>query len=184
MPLTQSTMLPLGTQAPEFELPDTVSGARLSLAGLAGERATLVMFICNHCPFVKHVLPGIVTLAAAYIAKGVGVVAISSNDALGFPEDAPPRMAELARQQKFSFPYLYDESQQTAKAYQAACTPDFFLFDARLQCVYRGRMDRSSPGNNEPNDGADLRQALDAVLRGESVGIEQRPSMGCSIKWR
>ncbi len=184
MALTESTMLPLGTQAPAFELPDTVTGAPLFLAQLAGERATLVMFICNHCPFVKHVLPGIVALANDYLPKGVAVVAISSNDALNYPGDGPAQMAGVAKQNGFGFPYLYDESQDTAKAYQAACTPDFFLFDAQLHCVYRGRMDSSKPGNDQPNDGADLRQALDALLSGQTVSTDQKPGIGCNIKWR
>ena len=184
MALTESTMMPLGTRAPDFSLPDTVSGVERTLSELAGEKGTLIMFLCNHCPYVKHVVSGIVSLANDFMPKGISVVAISSNDAMTYPQDGPDKMAEVARQHQFGFPYLYDESQETARAYQAACTPDFFLFDAQLGCFYRGRMDGSSPGNNIPNDGVDLRNALDALIIGESISADQIPSIGCNIKWR
>lgn len=183
MALTPSNMLPLGTLAPDFELPDTVSGQRLGLRQLASERATLVMFICNHCPYVKQVNPELVRLARDYQPRGVAMVAISSNDAANYPADAPERMAEVAADQGYSFPYLYDRSQAVARAYQAACTPDFYLFDGALRLVYRGRLDGSTPGNGVPLSGADLRRALDAVLAGEPVPADQQPSLGCNIKW-
>lgn len=184
MALTPSTMLPLDTPAPDFRLPDTVSGQLLDLAQLRGPRASLIMFICNHCPYVKHVQGELVRLAADYQARGVGFVAISSNDAQAYPEDAPARMQQVAREQGYPFPYLYDESQDVARAYAAACTPDFYLFDAQLKCVYRGRLDDSTPGNGRPLTGADLRAALDAVLGGRPVNPEQQPSLGCNIKFR
>lgn len=183
MALTPSTMLPLGVVAPDFELPDVVSGERRSLAALKAERATLIMFICNHCPYVKHVLAGLVQLGRDYRVPGVGLIAISSNDASAYPEDAPDRMAELARSAGFPFPYLYDESQAVARAYQAACTPDFFLFDGALRLVYRGQLDDSRPGNGRPVTGADLRAALDALLAGRAIDPRQTASIGCNIKW-
>jgi peroxiredoxin len=184
MALTASTMLPLGTKAPDFRLPDTVSGKTLSLGDLKGDRATVVMFICNHCPYVKHVNPELVRVAQAYQDRGVSFVAISANDAENYPQDAPDRMKEAARDLGYPFPYLYDESQSVAKAYQATCTPDLFVFDGDLKCAYRGRLDGSSPGNNVPLTGADLRAALEALLNGKPVNPDQRPSMGCNIKWR
>lgn len=183
MALTPSTMLPLGTPAPAFRLGDTVSGRTLALADVRGARGTLVMFICNHCPYVKHVNPELVRIAADYAARGIGTVAISSNDARDYPADAPERMAEVAREQAYPFPYLYDVTQEVARAYDAACTPDFFLFDAQLRLVYRGRLDDSTPGNGRPLDGADLRAALDAVVAGRAPDADQKPSMGCNIKW-
>lgn len=177
-------MLPLGTPAPDFRLPDTVTGASFNRHDVAGEKATLVMFICNHCPFVKHVLDGIVALANDYREQGVGVVAISANDATSYPEDSPENMRALAREKNFPFPYLYDQSQEVARAYQAVCTPDFFLFDDELACVYRGRMDAATPGNDVPVTGRDLRAAMDAVLAGQPVDPDQRPSVGCNIKWK
>lgn len=183
MALTPSNMLPLGTPAPDFELPDTVSGRRLGLRQLASARATLVMFICNHCPYVKHVNPELVRLARDYQPRGVAMIAISANDAANYPADAPERMAEVAAEQGYSFPYLYDRSQDAARAYQAACTPDFYLFDGALRLVYRGRLDGSTPGNGVPLSGADLRGALDAVLAGEPLTADQQPSLGCNIKW-
>jgi peroxiredoxin len=184
MALTASTMMPLGTKAPDFRLPDTVTGQTLALGDLKGSRATVVMFICNHCPYVKHVNPELVRVAKAYQGRGVAFVAISANDARNYPDDAPDRMKEAAKQLGYPFPYLYDESQSVAKAYQAACTPDLFVFDGELKCVYRGRLDGSSPGNGVPLTGADLREALEALLNDKPVNPDQQPSMGCNIKWR
>lgn len=181
---TPSNMLPLGTLAPDFHLPDTVSGRTLSLAQVRGERATVVMFLCNHCPYVKHVQAELLRLAADYQPRGVGFVGISSNDVTRYPEDGPAEMARLARRLGYTFPYLYDETQDVARAYSAACTPDFYVFDAQLHCVYRGRLDDSTPGNGKPLSGADLRAALDAVLAGGPVTNDQFPSYGCSIKFR
>lgn len=177
-------MLPLGTPAPDFSLPDTVSGKIVLLGQLRGERATLVMFICNHCPYVKHVNAGLVRLALDYGARGTSIIAISANDAANYPEDAPDRMKEAAQRLGYPFPYLYDSSQAVARAYRAACTPDFFLFDKTLHCVYRGQLDDSRPGNGKPVTGADLRAALDALLAGQAVNPRQTPSVGCNIKWR
>ena len=181
---TPSAMLPLGTLAPDFTLPDTVSGRSLSLAQLRGAQATVVMFLCNHCPYVKHVQPELLRLAAEYQMRGVGFAGISSNDATRYPEDGPEEMAQLARQLGYAFPYLYDETQDVAKAYSAACTPDFYVFDTQLRCVYRGRLDDSTPGNGKPLSGADLRAALDAVLANRPVTNDQFPSYGCSIKFK
>lgn len=184
MALTPSNMLPLGTRAPDFRLPDTVSGKTLGLAELKSERATLVMFICNHCPYVKHVQHELVRLAHDYQPRGVGVIALSSNDAKSYPEDAPDKMRAEAKRAGYPFPYLYDETQAVAQAYQAACTPDFYLFDAALKLAYRGRLDGATPGNEVPVSGYDLRTALDAVLAGRRLSAEQKPSIGCNIKWK
>ncbi len=177
-------MIPLGTIATDFELPDTVSGENLSLQALRGEKATVIMFICNHCPFVKHVNKGIVVLAGDYQDKGVGFIAISSNDVENYPDDAPELMSVNAANEGYPFPYLYDESQEVAKAYDAACTPDFYLFDENLSLVYRGQMDDSRPGNDIPVTGSDLRSALDALLSGKPIDTTQKPSIGCNIKWK
>ncbi|MEL6672992.1 MAG: thioredoxin family protein [Bacteroidota bacterium] len=184
MAATPSNMIPLGTIAPDFALPDAISGETLALDDLASEKATVIMFICNHCPFVIHVLDEIVQLAADYQEKEVSVVAISSNDVNNYPQDGPDKMAALAQARGFSFPYLYDESQEVAKAYAAACTPDFYVFDREKACRYRGQLDSARPGNGEPVNGADLRTALDAVLNGQAVPEPQRPSIGCNIKWK
>ena len=184
MALTPSTMLPLGTKAPEFSLPDVVSGKTISLSAFAGARALLVMFICRHCPYVVHVREELSRLGRDYGAKSVGIVAISANDAAGYPDDAPAKLAEMARQLRFTFPFCYDESQAVATAYTAACTPDFFLFDAERRLVYRGQLDDSRPGNGKPLTGNDLRAALDAVLAGKPVSPDQKPSIGCNIKWK
>jgi thiol-disulfide isomerase/thioredoxin len=181
---TLSTMLPLGTAAPAFSLPDVVSGRQVSLETFAGERALLVMFICRHCPFVKHVQGELARLGRDYGGRGVGIVAIASNDADAYPDDRPDRLAAMAREQGFGFPVCYDESQATAKAYSAACTPDFFLFDAGRRLAYRGQLDDSRPGRPTPVTGADLRRAIDAVLAGTPVPGAQRPSVGCNIKWK
>ncbi len=183
MSLTPSTMVALGTPAPAFSLPDT-DGKMVALADFAKAPAVLVAFICNHCPFVKHVQSALTQMAREYQAKGVAVVAISSNDVITHPEDSPARMAEEKKKAGYTFPYLYDETQAIAKSYQAACTPDFFLFDRQHKLAYRGQMDDSRPGKNKPNDCADLRAALDAVLAGKPVAAVQKPSVGCNIKWK
>jgi thiol-disulfide isomerase/thioredoxin len=184
MALTESNMLPLGTKAPDFKLPDAVFGELVSLDNYKSEKATVIMFICNHCPYVIHVNPEIVKLANEYILKGISFIAISSNDAERYPDDAPDKMKETALVEGYSFPYLYDESQDVAKAYHAACTPDFYVFDADLKLVYRGRLDNSRPKTDIQLTGNDLRAALDAVLAGKSVQEKQYPSMGCNIKWK
>lgn len=183
MAATPSTMVPLGTPAPNFRLPDT-DGKTVSLADYAGAPALLVAFICNHCPFVKHIRESFAQLTREYQQKGVAVVAISSNDATTHPDDGPAKMVEEKKAAGYTFAYLYDESQDVARAYQAACTPDFFLYDRERRLVYRGQMDASRPGNGKPNDGADLRAALDAVLAGKPVSSQQLPSIGCNIKWK
>ena len=177
-------MVALGSPAPDFSLPDVVSGHTISLQTFAGEKALLVMFICRHCPYVQHVQEGIARLGRDYGAKDVGIVAISANDARNYPEDAPASLKEMAAELKFSFPYCYDESQAVAKAYSAVCTPDFFLFDQARRLVYRGQLDDSRPGNGKPVREHDLRAALDAVLNGQPVDPTQRPSIGCNIKWK
>lgn len=179
-----SNMLALGTQAPEFSLPDTTRAMQLvSLADVRGEQGTLVMFICNHCPYVKHIQAGMVALADAYMAQGVGVVAISANDAVNYPQDGPDKMTFEASAAGYHFPYLYDETQAVARVYDAACTPDFYLFDSDLKLVYRGRMDGATPGNHVAVTGNELRAALDALLSGNPVNPQQHPSLGCNVKW-
>jgi peroxiredoxin len=182
MVMTQSRMLPLGTAAPGFSLPDP-AGRTYGLADFADARALLVAFICNHCPYVKHIVDGLAQFARDYHVRGVAVVAINPNDASRYPQDDPANMAKLAAQKGFSFPYLYDASQAVAKAYQAACTPDLFLFDQARHLVYRGQFDASRPGNRQPVTGADLRAAADAVLAGGAIR-DQIPSVGCNIKWK
>jgi len=184
MSLTFSRMFPLGGKAPAFELPDTVSGKNISLEEIKSDKATVVMFICNHCPYVKHVNHEITAIANEYGAKGISFVGISSNDVDNYPDDAPELMKETAAKEGYQFPYLYDETQEVAKAYMAACTPDFYVFDKDLKCVYRGQMDEARPKNDVPVTGKDLRAALDAVLNGKPVPDEQKPSAGCGIKWK
>src|SRR6186997_1392902 len=184
MARTPSTMVMLGTKAPDFLLPDTVSGKQLSLDDTKGETATMIMFICNHCPFVKNVNEELVRLGNVYKNKGIGFVAISSNDVINHPNDSPELMTQVAKELKYPFPYLYDESQETAKAYDAACTPDFFIYDKDLRLVYRGQLDDSRPGNELPVTGEDIRYALDCLVNNEPVPQEQRPSIGCNIKWK
>ena len=183
MAATQSTMLDLGTHAPDFRLEDVVSGKTATSADFDGQ-PLLVMFICTHCPFVKHVEDELAALGNDYRKRGVGVVAVGSNDAEAYPADGPEGLKEQGKRLGFEFPYLFDKTQAVAKAYTAACTPDFFLFDADHTLVYRGRLDASRPGNDEPVTGAELRSALDALLAGEPAPSEQRPSMGCNIKWK
>lgn len=184
MSRTPSNMLPLGTKAPEFSLTDTVTDKSVNLQALKGDQGTVIMFICNHCPFVKHVNPEIVKLAKEYQDKGIGFIAISSNDVENYPQDAPDLMKENAKEMGYTFPYLYDETQDVAQAYRAACTPDFYLFDDHLKLVYRGQLDDSRPGNGLPLTGNDLRNALDALLSGEEIDQDQKPSIGCNIKWK
>ena len=181
---TPSTMTPLGTPAPDFELPAVRTGETVTLASFAGRPAFLAMFICNHCPFVQHVAAELVKLGLDYADRGVGIVAINANDVQAYPDDSPSKMAELANEWGFTFFYCFDESQEVAKAYGAACTPDFFLYDGDRELVYRGQLDGARPGNDEVNDGADLRAALDAVLEDRPIPSEQKASMGCNIKWR
>jgi peroxiredoxin len=183
MSLTPSTMLPLGTVAPSFRLPDT-DGTVVTLDDFKGASAFLVIFLCNHCPYVKHVRHELAQLVKEYQAKQVAVVGISSNDATSYPDDGPAMMVKEKSQIGYTFPYLYDETQSVALAYQAACTPDFYVFDKGRKLVYRGQMDGSRPGNPVPVTGTDLKAALDAVLSGKPVGADQRPSLGCNIKWK
>lgn len=185
MAYTESNMLPLGTTAPDFTLPDPVSGRDLSLRDLASDKATVVMFICNHCPYVLYVNPEIVRLSREYQAKGVAFVAINSNDTDAYPEDGPDKMREQAQSVGYPFPYLFDASQDVARRYDAACTPDFYVFDQDLKLYYRGQLDSSRPKRNPvPTTGEDLRAALEAVLAGQPAPVVQRPSGGCNIKWK
>lgn len=181
---TLSNMLPLGTKAPDFLLPDTLQNRKISLSETRSKLATVIMFICNHCPYVKLIQHKIVEVANDYQAKGISFIAINSNDALNYPADNPENMHKNAVHLGFTFPYLFDESQEVARAYQAACTPDFFIFNSDLLCVYRGRFDDATPGNKRPVTGKDLTQALDAVLTGKPVAQHQLPSVGCNIKWK
>lgn len=184
MARTASTMLALGTPAPAFQLPDVVSGETLSLANFADRSVLLVMFICRHCPFVKHVQDELAKLGKDYQNKGVAIVAISANDAENYPNDAPDSLKAMAEELDFSFPLCYDASQAVAKSYTAACTPDFFIFDSERQLAYRGQLDDSRPGNDKPVDGRDLRAAIDALLSQHPVSPDQKPSIGCNIKWK
>lgn len=184
MARTESAMLALGTRAPAFSLPDVLTEGVGTLETEAGPNGLLVMFICRHCPFVKHLEKALVQLGLDYDGKGIGIVAISSNDAVNYPEDAPESLMEQALQLGFPFGYLYDETQEVARAYDATCTPDFFLFDSGQKLVYRGQFDDSRPGNAVPITGKDLRSAMDALLTGEPVNPLQRPSLGCNIKWK
>ncbi|CAI8324166.1 MAG: Putative peroxiredoxin [Bacteroidota bacterium] len=184
MARTPSNMLDLGTKAPNFTLPNAVDAKVYSFSDVQGKRGTVVMFICNHCPYVMHVFDGIASLANDYMKQGFGFVAISSNDVENYPDDSPELMKKTAEEQGFNFPYLYDESQDVAKAYDAACTPDFYLFNAEMSLVYRGQMDNSRPKNNIPVTGNDLRAALDALLTGTPIDSLQKPSLGCNIKWK
>lgn len=184
MTLTPTKKVDLGFQAPDFSLPEPLTGKNISLQDVKGNNGTLVMFICNHCPYVKHIIKELVNIGNDYIPKGIGMAAINSNDVKNFPDDHPDRMKVLATELDFPFPYLFDESQEIAKAYQAACTPDFNLFDAEGKCVYRGQLDGSRPGNDIPVTGTDLRTALDLIVQGKKVPEQQTPSVGCNIKWK
>ncbi|WP_103864541.1 MULTISPECIES: thioredoxin family protein [Aquimarina] len=184
MARTPSNMLPLGTTAPDFTLIDSITNKMINLNSIKGEKGTVIMFICNHCPFVIHVNEEIVRIANDYRTQGFGFVAISSNDIKKYPQDAPKEMWKTAQKNNYSFPYLFDETQNIAKAYDAACTPDFYLFDNESKLIYRGQLDDSRPGNGIPVNGRDLRQALDAVLRNSKVSEKQKPSIGCNIKWK
>ena len=184
MARTPSNMLELGTKAPEFTLIDTITERDMSINDVKGDTATVVMFICNHCPFVKHVNDELVDLGNDYKDKGVGFVAISSNDVENYPDDSPGMMKIVAQELEYPFPYLYDETQEVAKAYDAACTPDFYVFDKDLKLVYRGQLDDSRPGNDIPVTGKDLRSALNALIDGKEVSDDQKPSLGCNIKWK
>lgn len=184
MALTPSNMLPLGTKAPEFNLLDTITGEKISLKNSKGEKGTVVMFICNHCPFVIHVNEALVSLANDYLKKGIGFVAISSNDVVKYPQDGPDAMKNHAIKEKYPFPYLYDETQEVAKAYDAACTPDFYVFDGDLKLTYRGQLDDSRPGNGISLTGIDLRNAIAVILEDKEPILVQKPSIGCNIKWK
>lgn len=184
MAQTASTMLPLGTPAPVFSLLEPATGKTVALADVQSAPALLVMFICNHCPFVKHIRENLIQFAHAYQPRGLAMIAINANDAANYPHDSPEKMAEDVRAFGYPFPYLYDETQAVAQAYHAACTPDFFLFDADRRLVYRGQFDGSRPGNTVPVTGGDLRAAADAVLAGQPVAPDQKPSIGCNIKWK
>ena len=184
MARTPSVMIPLGSKASEFQLPDTKSGSSVSLNKSKGEKATVLMFICNHCPFVKHVNPELIRMANDYSNKGVSFIAISANDVAQYPDDGPDTMKKIAIELKYPFPYLYDESQDVAKAYQAACTPDFFIYDKDLKLAYRGQLDSSRPGNDIPLTGSNMRGALENIVNNKPVSENQIPSIGCNIKWK
>ena len=184
MALTPSTMLPWGTLAPDFRLPDAVSGRTVALGDFAKSPVLVVVFICNHCPYVKHIRAGLAAFARDYQAKDVGIVAINANDVADYPEDSPAKMKTEAKAAGYTFPYLFDETQAVAKAYRAACTPDLYVFERSRKLVYRGQFDDSRPGNGRPVTGADLRAACDAMLAGRAPAADQKPSIGCNIKWR
>lgn len=184
MARTPSNMLALGTKAPDFELIDTISDKYISLQQIKSDKATVIMFICNHCPYVKNMQEQLVQFAKDYQKHGVSIVAINSNDVEHYPEDAPDKMQATAKEFGYTFPYLYDATQEVAKAYEAACTPDFYIFDKDLKCVYRGQFDDSRPGNGVAVTGKDIRAALDDILAGKAVSAEQVPSLGCNIKWK
>jgi peroxiredoxin len=184
MAATPSVMTPLGSMAPDFNLRDTVSEKNLKISSLKGLRGTVVMFICNHCPYVKLLNEAIVKMANDFQPQGISFVAISSNDIVQYPDDGPEKMKEVAKQLAYPFPYLFDETQEVARAYDAACTPDFFVYDKDLKLAYRGQFDDARPGNNKPVTGSDLRSALDALVSGKPVTVDQRPSIGCNIKWK
>ncbi|WP_431064052.1 thioredoxin family protein [Methylotuvimicrobium sp.] len=185
MAATESNMMPLGTRAPDFELPDTVTGTTKTLQELKGEKGTVILFMCNHCPYVLHVKDQLIAIAEEYRAQGISTIAISANDIVNYPQDAPDKMQTMMREWGNPFAaYLYDESQSVAKAYQAVCTPDIYVFDAALSCVYRGRLDGSTPKNDVPLTGSDLRAALDNLLAEKAIDPQQVPSIGCNIKWK
>lgn len=181
---TASTMLPLGTKAPNFELTDTITHKTLSLQELKSDTATVIMFICNHCPYVKLIQQKLIDVVKQYQQKKISFIAINSNDTKKYPADAPDKMTIEAKNHGYTFPYLFDETQEIAKAYHAACTPDFYIFDKQLNCVYRGRFDNATPGNQQPVTGKDLTNALDNILAGRAVDTNQMASLGCNIKWK
>lgn len=184
MPAVESVVLPLGSPAPDFTLLDVISGEEKSLAQMKGEKGTVILFICNHCPYVKHIQKELVAVAREYIPKGIAFIAINSNDPEQYPEDSPENMKRVAEQLGYPFPYCFDETQEVAKAYHAACTPDIYVYDAQLRLYYHGQFDDSRPGNTIPVTGRDLRNALDRLLAGQPAPEEQKPSIGCSIKWK
>lgn len=184
MSATPTKQIPPGFTAPDFTLPDVISGKMLSLSELRSEKVTVIVFICNHCPYVIHIINELVKVGKDYIPKGVSFVMINSNDVEAYPDDSPELMVEFARKHDFPFPYLYDQSQDVARAYDAACTPDISVFDGNLKCVYRGQFDNARPGNDQPVTGADLRQTLDLILAGQPVPENQKPGIGCNIKWK
>jgi len=184
MALTPSTMVALGTKAPDFSLPEVVTGKTLSLKDFSGKKSLLIMFVCQHCPYVQHIKEELARLGQNYVSKDIAIVAVSSNDAQNYPDDSPGQLKEMAIELGFTFPFCYDETQSVAKAYKAACTPDFFLYDQDRKLVYRGQLDDSRPGNGKPINGQDLRKAIDALLNNKTVDSHQKPSMGCNIKWK
>ncbi len=184
MALTPSTMVALGTKAPDFSLPEVVTGKTLSLKDFSGKKSLLIMFVCQHCPYVQHIKEELARLGQNYVSKDIAIVAVSSNDAQNYPDDSPGQLKEMAIELGFTFPFCYDETQSVAKAYKAACTPDFFLYDQDRKLVYRGQLDDSRPGNGKPINGQDLRKAIDALLNKKTVDTHQKPSMGCNIKWK
>jgi len=184
MALTPSKMVPLGTRAPHFELHSPIEDRVVSLTEIRSDKATVIMFICNHCPYVKNIQRGLVELANDYISAGISFVAINSNDHESYPDDSPERMAEVAEEHGYPFHYLFDETQEVARAYDAACTPDFYIFDGELISVYRGQMDNSRPGNGKPVTGSHIREALDSILHNKPMREDQVPSIGCNIKWK
>lgn len=184
MALTPSNMMPLGTTAPAFTLLNTATNTQQCLNQLAGSKGTVILFICNHCPFVLHVEDELIKVANDYQPQGINFIAISANDAKNYPQDGPDKMAQRVKEKRYPFPYLFDQTQDVAKAYAAACTPDIYCFEGDLRCVYRGQLDGTRPGNTIPVTGKDLRNALDALLNGTSISEEQHPSMGCNIKWK
>jgi thiol-disulfide isomerase/thioredoxin len=184
MARTPSVMVPLGFKAPNFELLDVVSNTILKSENLFGKKATMIMFICNHCPFVKYVNKQIVEIANTYDSLGISFIAISSNDIINYPEDSPEKMKKVASMENYSFPYLYDEYQDVAKAYDAACTPDFFVFNSKEELVYRGQLDDSRPGNDIPISGKDIKNVFECILNSKTITINQKPSIGCNIKWK
>ena len=184
MARTPSVMVPLGFKAPKFELLDVVSNTILKSENLFGKKATMIMFICNHCPFVKYVNKQIVEIANTYDSLGISFIAISSNDIINYPEDSPEKMKKVASMENYSFPYLYDESQDVAKAYDAACTPDFFVFNSNKELVYRGQLDDSRPGNDIPISGKDIINVFESILNSKPITKNQKPSIGCNIKWK
>ena len=184
MVLTPTTQIPLGYKAPGFNLLNPLTGKTQSLHELKSNKATLVIFMCNHCPYVVHVLEGLVKLANDYMSKDISVIAINANDIINYPDDSPEKMIDLIHEYNIPFPYLFDESQEVAKLYSAACTPDFSVFNGKMECVYRGQLDNSRPGNNEPVTGSDIRMVLDSILTNTEISGVQKPSVGCNIKWK